>query len=75
MHNETITPKQLGKLRHLIRETGIGNPDWLGSWAKPWLTMRERDGRLSQMSKTAASKLISGLDEVTDTQGGGVSTS
>ncbi|MEU9420999.1 hypothetical protein [Streptomyces sp. NPDC048272] len=75
MPNETITPKQLGKLRHLIRETGIGDPEWPGSWAKPWLTMRERDGHLSQMSKTAASKLFTGLDEAAETQSGGVSRS
>jgi hypothetical protein len=60
-YDDTISPKQLAYLRALIRETGIGDPEWLGSWAKPWLTQRERQGRLTGMSKTAASKLIDGL--------------
>jgi hypothetical protein len=59
--SESITPKQLAYLRALIRETGIGNPEWLGSWAKPWLTQRERAGQVESLSKVAAGKLIDGL--------------
>ena len=60
---DSITDKQLGYLRRLIRETGIGD-EWLGSWAKPWLTQRERGvGQISNLSKVAAGKLIDGLLE------------
>lgn len=66
--NDSITPKQLDYLRLLISKTGVGDPEYLGSWAKPWLSMKERDGRLSRMPRSAATKLIDGLKEVKATQ-------
>ncbi|MFC8019099.1 hypothetical protein [[Kitasatospora] papulosa] len=59
---DTITPKQLAYIRVLISDTGIGNPEYLGAWARPWLSMRETGvGRLSNLTFSAATKLIDGL--------------
>ncbi|MGW4694043.1 hypothetical protein ACWEO1_16810 [Kitasatospora cineracea] len=70
MPTEPITPKQLAYLRSLIRDTGIGD-EWLGAWAKPWLTQRERGvGRIENLAKPAASTLIDGLKAIKDRQAG-----
>lgn len=46
----------------LLDQRGMdSHVEYLGSWAKPWLTQRERSGRLHAMDRRAASKLIDGL--------------
>lgn len=60
------TEKQVRYVKYLMAQAGIDNK-YLGAWAKEFgLTMRERQGRIDDISFNVARKLIDALTVIAD---------
>lgn len=60
------TKKQIGYLKHLLRDAGWDENFLNARWKKLGFTMSERSGRVDDLTKSQASRAIDALKELED---------